>query len=126
VESFNVLLIALGGAIGAVSRYSMVMFVHRWLGVNFPYGTLVVNVLGSLAIGLISEILLQRIWDDGHWRAFLIIGGLGAFTTFSSFSMDTLSLMENGQMGLASMNILLNVLLCLAAVYMGCLLARLL
>ena len=124
MDFFTILFIAFGGAIGAVSRYFTAVLVYQWLGEGFPYGTLLVNVLGSFAIGLISELLQQRVWDDTQWRAFLIIGCLGAFTTFSSFSMDTLSLMENGQLGLAGLSIVLNVCLCLIAVYMGCLIAR--
>lgn len=125
MDIFTPLLIALGGAFGALSRYFLVMGAHKLLGFGFPYGTLLVNVVGSIAIGFLSVFLMQRVLDDGPMRALLIIGGLGALTTFSSFSMDTFNLLEGGQFALAGMNILFNVSLCLLAVFLGSQLAKL-
>lgn len=119
------LFIAIGGALGALLRYFMVASTHRLLGLGFPYGILVVNIVGSFAIGFFSLLLMQRVLDDGPMRALVIVGGLGALTTFSSFSMNTFNLIDSGQWLMAGLNILFNVSLCLLAVFLGQLLARL-
>lgn len=121
---FNLLLIALGGAFGAVSRYLVSISMQSWLGRGFPYGTLLVNVLGSFIIGFLSVLLLDRLSHSSELRALLMVGFLGAFTTFSSFSLETLSLYEQGAYGLATLNILANVVLCLLAVTAAVMLAR--
>lgn len=116
--------IALGGAIGAVMRYLTSTSVYKLLGTDFPYGTLTVNVLGSLFIGLVSIILLERLMLNDIWRAIIIIGFLGAFTTFSTFSMETLTLIQGGELFKAGLNILTNVILCLIATWIGVLAGR--
>jgi len=120
----NLLLIAAGGAFGAVSRYLVSNGVHSLLGRGFPYGTLSVNVLGSLLMGFFYILLLERFDPGAHWRPLLLIGFLGAFTTFSTFSIETLSLVENGELYRAMLNILLSVTTCLAACWAGVLLGR--
>ena len=116
--------IAVGGAVGAVLRYGVSNAVYSLMGRGFPYGTLVVNVAGSLLMGLLFVILIERSAFDVLWRSALLIGCLGAFTTFSTFSIETLNLMENGSLGLAILNMILSVVLCMIAVWLGVVLAR--
>ncbi len=120
----QVLAIAGGGAIGAVLRYWVSNSAYDLLGKDFPYGTLVVNVLGSLLMGFLAIWLLERTFGGAALRAFLLIGLLGAFTTFSAFSLETLNLMENGQLLRALSNALLSVVLCVLAAGLGVILAR--
>jgi len=120
----QVLAIAAGGAIGAVLRYGMSNGVYALFGRSFPYGTLAVNVLGSLLMGLLFVIFLERITLDITWRAAILVGGLGVFTTFSTFSIETLNLLEEGQPGLAILNALLSVVLCVGATWLGVVIAR--
>ena len=116
--------IALGGALGAVLRYGASTSVYALLGRSFPYGTLFVNITGSLLIGLLSVVMLERFDIGPEWRAAVLIGVLGSFTTFSTFSIETLTLLEQGELMRASANIVLSVLLCLAAVWFGVLIGR--
>ena len=113
--------VALGGALGSVARYAVSLGTARWLGVGFPWGTLCVNVAGSVAIGLLAALVAA----DGRpllgtdARAFLLVGVLGGFTTFSSFSLETLNLARSGALGPAILNVAGSVVLCLAAVSLG-------
>lgn len=116
--------IAVGGAAGALLRYGVSVGVAAVLGRGFPFGTLVVNVLGCLAMGVLYIVLLERMALGGEWRAALLVGLLGAFTTFSTFSMETLVLFENGEQLRAFINIAASVVLCLAATWLGVLLGR--
>ncbi len=120
----NLLLIAFGGALGAVSRFLFSNGVHSLLGRGFPYGTLSVNVLGSLLMGFFYIMLLERMDPGAHWRPLLLIGFLGAFTTFSTFSIETLNMVEDGELFQAMLNILLSVSTCLIACWVGVLLGR--
>ncbi len=120
----QLLAIGVGGALGALLRYWTSTGVHHLLGRDFPYGTLTVNVLGSLLIGLLSVVMLDRLSVGPEWRAGLLIGLLGAFTTFSTFSLDTLNLIEQGAMFKALLNVTASVVLCLAAVWVGVILGR--
>jgi CrcB protein len=120
----QILAIAGGGAVGAVLRYWVSNGVYAFSGRGFPYGTLAVNVLGSLVMGFLFVWLLERLSNDLTLRAFLLIGLLGAFTTFSTFSVETLSLIESGQLARALANVLVSVVLCIAAAALGVLLAR--
>ncbi len=109
------LLIGGFGAIGAVSRYAMSGVVYRVFGTSFAHGTLAVNVLGSFLLGALMEIGLTGAWLSAEWRSALAIGFLGAFTTFSTFSYETLKYLEDGDWTRAGVNVLLNVGLCLMA-----------
>ncbi|MEA2078884.1 MAG: fluoride efflux transporter CrcB [Pseudomonadota bacterium] len=120
----QVLAIAGGGAVGALLRYWMSTGVYTLVGRGFPYGTLAVNVLGSLLMGFLYIWLFERIPGSVAMRAFLLIGLLGAFTTFSTFSIETLNLMEAGQFVRALLNTLLSVVLCIVAAGVGVMLAR--
>ncbi len=119
----HLIVIAAGGAIWALLRFGISTFVYARLGRDFPYGTLVVNVLGCLAMGFLYVLLLDRV-TSGQWRAAVLIGLLGAFTTFSTFSLETLNLLESGAPTKALFNIFLSVGLGLLATWLGILMAR--
>jgi CrcB protein len=116
--------IALGGALGALARYGVGRGVHAVVGAGFPYGTLLVNVAGCLAIGYLYVELTERSIAAPEVRALLMTGFLGAFTTFSAFSMETLLLAEQGAMLKAAANVGLNVALCLTAAWLGIVFGR--
>ncbi len=120
----QIALIAAGGAIGALMRFWMSLGVHALLGRGFPYGTLSVNVLGSLIIGVLYVLIMERTQMSPEWRALLITGFLGAFTTFSAFSIETLNLLEAGEILKAALNIVLSVVLCLSACWLGLTITR--
>lgn len=117
--------VALGGSFGAVLRFMVSTGVYQWLGRGFPYGTLVVNVIGSFLIGLLTEALvLQRVAISMEYRAAILIGFLGSFTTFSTFSLETLYLLEQGNLSKATFNVLISVCTCIFAVWLGLLVGR--
>jgi CrcB protein len=120
----QLLLIATGGALGALARFFTISIASTLLGNNFPYGTLIANVLGSFAVGAISIFLLDKGGFSVQTQSFLIIGFLGAFTTFSTFSVETITLMQNAEWLKATGNILLNLTLCLLATFSGIYLVR--
>lgn len=120
----QILAIAVGGSIGALLRFWAANAVHALTGRDFPYGTLLVNVSGSLLMGLLYVLLVERFELGAEWRAALLIGVLGSYTTFSSFSMETFALFEGGEHLKALMNILLSVALCLFAVWLGVMAGR--
>jgi len=116
--------IAAGGALGALLRYWTSTAMHSRLGSTFPYGTLTVNIVGSLLMGFLYIWLTERLASGPAVRAFLLIGLLGAFTTFSTFSMETLNLVESGHPGKALANVLISVTVCFAAASAGVFAAR--
>jgi len=116
--------VAIGGAIGSVLRYLVQTQSTHWFGASFPYGTLLVNVLGSLLIGFLSFLLLERLTVPDEIRFAILAGVLGGFTTFSTFSLDTIALLQQGNLLSAVANILLSVGLCLFACFLGLSLAR--
>ena len=113
--------VAVGGALGSVARYAFSGVAVRWLGAGFPYGTLFVNVTGSFTIGLLAALVAAdgRPLLGADARAFLLVGVLGGFTTFSSFSLETLNLARSGALGAAALSVVGSVVLCLAAVSLG-------
>jgi len=120
----KLLAVMFGGALGASLRYFTTLAATRMLGKDFPYGTLLVNVSGSLLMGLLSGLFISKIAVSEEWRLLLLTGILGAFTTFSAFSIETIALFDQGAIARAVLNILLNVFLCLAAVWIGLIVAR--
>ncbi len=114
----TVLLIALGGALGAVARYALGGLVHSFAGPDFPWGTLVVNVLGSLLLGF-SFRYLEASALSAEFRSFLVIGLIGAFTTFSTFSYETAAMLQDGEWSRAGLYMGGSVLLSLTAVLAG-------
>lgn len=100
----NLVVIALGGAVGALARYGLSGAVHRFTSPYFPWGTFVVNVAGCLVFGFIAGLTDERLTIDQTTRAFLLVGMLGAFTTFSTFSFETMELLRNGETTAALMN----------------------
>lgn len=121
----QILAIALGGSFGAVVRFLVSSGVAQWLGRGFPYGTLVVNVIGSFMIGLLAEtLILQRVTITFEYRAAILVGFLGSLTTFSTFSLDTFYLIEQGNLTKAAVNIFTSITTCVFAVWIGLLCGR--
>lgn len=119
------LVIALGGALGAVTRFLVAQYVNQLLGATFPYGTLVVNISGSFLMGFLAVLFLEILPPLSMlWRAALLVGFLGGFTTFSAFSWETVDLLLQGDSFKAVSNIFLSVGLCLCATWLGVILAR--
>lgn len=115
----TVLAVAAGGALGAVARYFMVAGVGLWLGTGFPYGTMAVNVLGSIVFGALVEVIVQGWQVGGDFRAFMLVGILGSFTTFSAFSLDAVTLFQRGDTVSAALYVLGSVVLALAGFVAG-------
>jgi len=116
--------IALGGSLGAISRYWVSTATYTWLGNNFPYGTLMVNVTGSLVMGFLTVVLIQRFDVSDEVRLGLIVGFLGSFTTFSTFSMDTIHWIETGDVIKALVYILASVTACVLGAWVGLISAK--
>ena len=113
-ETLTYLWIALGSALGGCARYAMGSAVAQWLGTGFPWGTLSVNILGGLLIGFLAST-----FESTTARQFLMIGFCGGFTTFSSFSLETLNLLRAGEPTKAALYAVASVIACLAAVWLG-------
>ena len=122
----NLLFVGLGGFIGASMRYATGLFVGRFItDAQFPYGTFVVNMLGCLLIGFLAGLTDSRELLNDTSRAFVFTGMLGAFTTFSTFSYETMGLFQNGQTSPALTNLVLQIILGLLAVWGGIQLSKL-
>jgi CrcB protein len=113
--------IAVGGALGSVARYACSLLIAQRYGALFPWGTLVVNVVGSFVIGFFATLTGPdgRLLVSGNVRQFVMVGFCGGYTTFSSFSLQTLALAQDGDWLRAGSNILLSTALCLLAVWLG-------
>lgn len=118
-------LVGLGGAIGAVVRFGLSVFIGKLVATPFPVATLMVNIIGSVAMGLLIGTLsrLMPEWQE-QARLFLAVGLLGGFTTFSSFSLDTIVLLERGELAQALFYVGLSVVVCVAGLYLGLLISR--
>ena len=117
--------VAIGGALGSVARYGTVIGVGRLLGVGFPYGVLVVNVLGGFVMGVLVEMMALAWSPSESLRAFFTVGVLGGYTTFSAFSLDVWLLLEKGLYGPAIVYIVASVVLSVAALVAGLTITRL-
>jgi len=120
----KILWIGIGGFLGAILRYAVARFSMILFGNTIPFGTFLVNVLGSFVLGYFYTITLERLFIQDYWRFAISIGFLGAFTTFSTFSVETLMLFEDGAYMWGLINIFANVFLSLAAAFFGISLAR--
>lgn len=121
----EIILVGIGGAVGAICRFLLSRIIQLVSGFTFPYGTLVVNIIGSFLITFLSVILIDRV---GEWsaelRALLLIGLLGGFTTFSSFSYEVVDLWESGQGIKVALYLLLSIVLCIGGAFGGLAIGR--
>ncbi len=120
----RLLLIALAGAVGTLARYGMTHLVQRHAGLTFPWGTFAVNVLGCLLFGLCWSLIEQRVAHVAEWRAVILVGLLGGFTTFSSFAFEGAGLLRNGEWGLALLHMAGQNVLGILAIFAGLALGR--
>jgi fluoride exporter len=120
------LIVFLGGGVGAALRHGINILVARYAGTGFPYGTLSINVVGSLAMGLIAEYFALKAGLPQRMRLFLTTGILGGFTTFSAFSLEVALLYERGQIAGAAIYIIASVVLAVGALFLGLAIVRLL
>lgn len=120
----RVVIVGLGGFIGSVLRYLISGWAHTLLGERFPWGTLVVNIVGSFVLGALAPLAFEGHALGPNARLFLFLGVLGGFTTFSSFSYETLALVQAGRLGAAALSASANLILGLAAVWAGGVAAR--
>ncbi|MCF6190045.1 MAG: fluoride efflux transporter CrcB [Cocleimonas sp.] len=118
------LVIMLGGSLGALMRFVVSSSITEKLGTSFPYGTLTVNVIGSFVMGFLAMFLVERMGLDPLLRLGIFVGFLGAFTTFSTFSMETLNLFEQGESLRALVNMFVSVAFSVLAVWLGVLLGK--
>ena len=119
-----VLAIAAGGATGSLLRFWLSSWVHGFAGRSFPYGTLAVNVLGCFLVGFLFVLFVDRLSDNPVLRAGIFIGVLGGFTTFSTFSIETFNLIEQGAWARAAANMTGSLVLCVGATWIGVLVGR--
>ena len=123
---YTYLAIAFGGALGALSRHWLTSAMENLNGTDFPLGTFVVNLFVSFLIGLVFVVFAEKLSFAEQWRPVIIIGFLGAMTTFSTFSLDALLLFQQGQYNTALFYVLGSVVLCLSAAYIGMYVSRIL
>ena len=112
-------LVFIGGGLGSMLRYAINVLCGRTLGLNFPYSTFLINVTGSLVMGLVAGYLAFKGEASQPWRGFIMTGVLGGYTTFSAFSLDAVSLYERGEVGLAVFYVVGSVLLAIAGLVAG-------
>jgi fluoride exporter len=122
----ELLVISVGAIVGANARYLVSQLAAKLLGPVFPYGTLFINLTGSLIVGFFLTWTSERVFIDSRWRLLIVIGFCGSFTTFSSYAYESMAYFEQGQWLLMWTNIFSNNLLCLLAVLAGMALARVL
>ena len=122
----NWIAVAVGGALGAMARYAVSTWIFQVSSHKFPYATLTVNVLGSFVMGILFVVIIERSALPVEMRSLWMIGFLGAFTTFSTFSLDALGLWQNGHLFMALLYVLATVVLCLLAISSSIWLTRLL
>jgi CrcB protein len=116
--------IALGAVVGASARYFLSGFIAKVVPSSFPYGTLTINITGSLLLGFFLAWTSERVLIDPRWRLLIAIGFCGSYTTFSSYAFETFALVEQGQWLLMGLNVIASNVLCLVSVLAGVALAR--
>jgi CrcB protein len=120
----NYLVVFAGGGIGSVARFALAIWIGQRWGRSFPLGTFVVNVFGSFLIGLLMTLMAERFMENPQWRLLLVVGGLGGFTTFSTFQYETGKLVVDGELFYAALNIVLSVLVGFTALKLGEVIAK--
>jgi len=115
----QIMMVGIGGALGSILRFLMSSVMVAWLGRDFPFGTLTINVLGSFLMGLLAIVLVEHLDLDAVWRTTILVGFLGGFTTFSSFSLETLHLFLAAETFKALLYMGLSVVLCVGAAALG-------
>jgi fluoride exporter len=120
----NYIIVSAGAALGGALRYGLSSYIQRNQSVIFPYGTLIVNILGSFILGIIMFYLNEKELIGNEFRLFLTVGLCGGFTTFSTFSYETLMLFRDSEIGLAFYNIALNLILSLLGIYLAYLISK--
>ncbi|XUY28092.1 fluoride efflux transporter CrcB [Agrobacterium sp. rho-8.1] len=120
----NIALVAAGGAIGSIARYLVGVWSVRLAGPNFPWGTITVNIVGAFLIGLMVEVVARRFDASAEMRVFIVTGVIGGFTTWSSFTLDAVTLFERGDMGQAALYLAGSLTLSFAAIFAGLALGR--
>jgi len=120
----NVLIIGIGGFLGAVARYAVALWIGRqWIS-SFPMGTFIINVSGSFLIGLLMALFTERFLVSPQWRLLLVVGFLGAYTTFSTFEYETGALLKDGEWLMAMLNVVLSVVAGFIALKLGEIIAK--
>ncbi len=120
----NIVIIGIGGFLGSVVRYGVSLWVGQRWGRAFPLGTFLINVTGSFLIGLLMPLLTERLIVNPQWRLFLVVGFLGAYTTFSTFEYETGALLNDSEYFYASLNVILSVVIGFIALKIGETLAK--
>jgi CrcB protein len=123
-QAMGYLIVFLGGGVGAAFRHFINMSAPRLLGSAFPYGTLFINVTGSIVMGLVAGYFAFKGDASQHWRLFLTTGILGGYTTFSAFSLDAALLYERGEMGMAALYVIASVTISIIGLFAGLALVR--
>jgi CrcB protein len=122
----NILLIGAGGFLGALARYAVALWIGQRWGRSFPLGTFIVNISGSFLIGLLMSLFTERFLVNPQWRLLLVVGFLGAYTTFSTFEYETGTLLKDGEWLIAGLNVTVSVVAGLLALKCGEVLAKIL
>ncbi len=120
----NYLIIGAGGFVGAITRYTLAVWVGERWGRSFPLGTFIINITGSFLIGLLMTLMAERFTENPQWRLLLVVGFLGAYTTFSSFEYETGALLKDGEWLFASINVIGSVFVGFIALKLGEIIAK--
>ena len=120
----NIFIIGIGGFLGAISRYGVALWIGQRWGRNFPLGTFLINISGSFLIGLLMSLFTERFMVNPQWRLLLVVGFLGAYTTFSTFEYETGALMKDGEWLIAGLNVVLSVFAGFIALKLGEVIAK--
>ena len=120
----QLVLVFLGGGLGACSRYLISQFANAKWGVDFPVGTLIANIVGCFIIGIFMAAITERYIINPNWRLLIVVGFIGGLTTFSSFSYESLQLLQDGGLNLAMVNILTNMVFGFTATWLGMLVVK--
>ena len=124
INMWEIIAVAVGGSMGAVSRYLVSQFMAAKFGADLPYGTFIVNVVGCFIIGAFMTLITEKFAISSYWRLIVVVGFVGGLTTFSSLGYETFKLLENGSLSYALSNIALNLLFGFSAIWIGVVLAR--